>query len=137
MQSPILTRAPQPVQAESAADFLKTEESRFFVMQLRDRRDFPEAKRTCQWSTSLSTKTKLNEAFPTVQNVILIFVDVPQGIVCGCARMENVASQAKASMLKRPMGSSGRGIPLQWYPGKPVPLGKVDHLKNKLNSERA
>jgi len=100
------------------------------VLHVRDKREFGSAKMSKQWSTSLSNRMKLNEAFKSkAQNVVLLFIDQSEQICCGCARMEGLASQSRSMMVRKTPGMGG--IPLKWLSLDPVPLAKINHIKSE------
>ncbi|UPQ97011.1 30-kDa cleavage and polyadenylation specificity factor 30 [Chloropicon primus] len=128
--------APPAPPREDAAGFLRTEKCRFFVVHVRNRKDLSQAFSTNQWPTNLSTRMKLNEAFSTVDNILLVFVDVSSQGLCGFARMEGVISKPKTMVVRRPGGNSGSSIPLKWLSRSTLPASQASQLLNKWNDNK-
>ena len=118
------------VEAEEKQDFLETERSRFFVLHVRNTKDLVQAFSSCQWPTNLSYRMKLNEAYSTVQNVLLLFIDVSKQELCGCARMEGTIGKGRATLVRRPGAGSGNTIPLKWLSQSRVPPSVAQQLVN-------
>ena len=126
---------PPPAAPVAPAPPILSGTSRFFVMHMKDEREFVQAKNSKQWAASLAHRVKLNEAFATVDNVILVFVDVRAGMVCGCARMEGTAKQARAMMMRKP-GMAAGAIPIRWLGSAPMKAIHFEGIKNKRNENR-
>ena len=109
---------PPPRQVEQKPDFFDTEKCRYFVVHVRNKKDFTQAFSTKQWPTNMSIRMKLNEAYNSVANVVLVFVDLGSQDVCGCARMEGTIAKPKTMMMRWPGRGGGAGgsgtIPLKW-----------------------
>ena len=128
--------AHQPEQMTNTASFLDTQKTRFFVLHVRSRNDLSKAFSSCQWSVNLGMKQRLNEAFSTVQNVLLVFVDSAKRELVGCARMESQIGKTSKMIARRPGAGMGNGIPLKWLSKKPLSPSESQQLLNKWNDNK-
>jgi hypothetical protein len=123
--------------SSQAGRFLEDESCRFFVMHVRNRNDLSKAFSTCQWPVNLGMKMKLNEAFSSsVQNVLLVFVDNAKRELCGCAKMAGAIGKANRMMARRPGAASGNGVPLKWLSKSSLQSSVAGQLSNKWNGDK-
>ncbi|XP_019185941.1 PREDICTED: 30-kDa cleavage and polyadenylation specificity factor 30-like isoform X2 [Ipomoea nil] len=131
-QAPNLLNAPQN-QANRSAIPLPQGTSRYFIVKSRNRENLELSAQQGVWATQRSNEAKLNEAFDSVENVILIFSVNETKHFQGCAKMTtSIGGTANGGNWKYEHGTAhyGRNFSVKWLKLCELSFKKTGHLRN-------
>lgn len=110
--------------------------SRYFIVKSCNRENLELSVQQGVWATQRSNEAKLNEAFDSVENVILIFSVNRTRHFQGCAKMTSrIGGAAKGGNWKHEHGTAhyGRNFSLKWLKLCELSFQKTRHLRNPYN----
>ncbi|CAH9105887.1 unnamed protein product [Cuscuta europaea] len=110
--------------------------SRYFIVKSCNRENLELSVQQGVWATQRSNEAKLNEAFDSVENVILIFSVNRTRHFQGCAKMTSrIGGAAKGGNWKHEHGTAhyGRNFSLKWLKLCELSFQKTRHLRNPFN----
>ncbi|KAJ7535320.1 hypothetical protein O6H91_12G027700 [Diphasiastrum complanatum] len=110
--------------------------SRYFIVKSNNRENLELSVQRGVWATHRNNEAKLNEAFDTSDNVILVFSVNETRHFQGCARMMSKAgSVAGGAGWKHSQGTAhyGRNFRLKWLKLCELSFNKTRHLRNPYN----
>eukprot|EP00245_Coleochaete_scutata_P014618 TRINITY_DN629_c0_g1_i8.p1 TRINITY_DN629_c0_g1~~TRINITY_DN629_c0_g1_i8.p1 ORF type:complete len:917 (-),score=153.42 TRINITY_DN629_c0_g1_i8:1669-4419(-) len=110
--------------------------SRYFIIKSLNHQNIASSIEKGCWATQAMNEPKLNEAYDTAENVVLIFSVNMSGHFQGYARMMSPIGRRRANIWNE---SNDGGAPwgglfsVQWERLYDLPFQKTVHLKNPLN----
>ncbi|KAI3824606.1 hypothetical protein L1987_06070 [Smallanthus sonchifolius] len=110
--------------------------SRYFIVKSCNRENFELSVQQGVWATQRSNEAKLNEAFDSVENVILIFSVNRTRHFQGCARMTSkTGASVGGGNWKYEHGTAhyGRNFCVRWLKLCELSFHKTRHLRNPYN----
>lgn len=110
--------------------------SRYFVVKSCNRENFELSAQQGVWATQKSNEAKLNEAFDSTENVILIFSINRTRHFQGCAKMTSkIGEIAGGGNWKYAHGTAhyGRNFSVKWLKLCELSFHKTRHLRNPYN----
>ncbi|KAK9064344.1 hypothetical protein SSX86_015725 [Deinandra increscens subsp. villosa] len=110
--------------------------SRYFIVKSCNRENLELSVQQGVWATQRSNEAKLNEAFDSVENVILIFSVNTTRHFQGCARMTSkIGGSVGGGNWKSEHGTAhyGRNFCLRWLKLCELSFHKTRHLRNPYN----
>ncbi|KAL8192248.1 hypothetical protein R6Q57_027915 [Mikania cordata] len=110
--------------------------SRYFIVKSNNRENFELSVQQGVWATQRSNEAKLNEAFDSVENVILIFSVNRTRHFQGCAKMTSkTGGSVGGSNWKYEHGTAhyGRNFRVRWLKLCELSFHKTRHLRNPYN----
>lgn len=110
--------------------------SRYFIVKSSNRDNLELSVQQGVWATQRSNEAKLNEAFDSVENVILIFSVNRTRHFQGCAKMTSrIGGSVGGGNWKHSHGTAhyGRNFSLQWLKLCELSFHKTRHLRNPYN----
>ncbi|KAL8108436.1 30-kDa cleavage and polyadenylation specificity factor 30-like isoform X1 [Apium graveolens] len=110
--------------------------SRYFVVKSCNRENFELSVQQGVWATQRSNEAKLNEAFDSVENVILIFSINRTRHFQGCAKMTSkIGGSAVGGNWKYAHGTAhyGRNFSVKWLKLCELSFHNTRHLRNPYN----
>jgi hypothetical protein len=110
--------------------------TRFFIIKSANRENLELSTRRGAWATHRNNEQRLNAAFDTVANVILIYSINESRHFQGCARMESKVGATNATgQWKYAHGTAqfGRNFRLRWLKLCELSFTKTRHLRNPYN----
>ncbi|XP_054804354.1 30-kDa cleavage and polyadenylation specificity factor 30 [Prosopis cineraria] len=126
----------QPSQANRTATPLPQGISRYFIVKSCNRENLELSVQQGVWATQRSNEAKLNEAFDSVENVILIFSVNRTRHFQGCAKMTSrIGGSATGGNWKYAHGTAhyGRNFSVKWLKLCELSFHKTRHLRNPYN----
>ncbi|KAL6538721.1 30-kDa cleavage and polyadenylation specificity factor 30 [Orobanche gracilis] len=132
---PNFTNGPQ-YQASRTAIPLPHGTSRYFVVKSCNRENLELSVQQGVWATQRSNESKLNEAFESVENVILIFSVNKTRHFQGCAKMTSrIGGFVGGGNWKHAHGTAhyGRNFAVKWLKLCELSFDKTRHLRNPYN----
>ncbi|KAL3632326.1 30-kDa cleavage and polyadenylation specificity factor 30 [Castilleja foliolosa] len=126
----------QQNQASNTATPLPQGASRYFVVKSCNRENLELSVQQGVWATQRSNEAKLNEAFESVVNVILIFSVNKTRHFQGCAKMTTrIGGFVGGGNWKHAHGTAhyGRNFALKWLKLCELSFDKTRHLRNPYN----
>lgn len=123
-------------QASKAAIPLPQGVSRYFIVKSCNRENLNLSVQQGVWATQRSNEAKLNEAFDTVENVILIFSVNRTQHFQGCAKMTSkIGGSVGGGNWKYAHGTAhyGRNFSVKWLKLCELSFHKTRHLRNPYN----
>ncbi|CAA0827573.1 30-kDa cleavage and polyadenylation specificity factor 30 [Striga hermonthica] len=126
----------QQIQASKTATPLPQGSSRYFVVKSCNRENLELSVQQGVWATQRSNEAKLNEAFESVENVILIFSINKTRHFQGCAKMTSrIGGSVGGGNWKHAHGTAhyGRNFALKWLKLCELSFDKTRHLRNPYN----
>ncbi|KAH6765222.1 cleavage and polyadenylation specificity factor 30 [Perilla frutescens var. frutescens] len=123
-------------QASRSATPLPQGTSRYFVVKSCNRENLELSVQQGVWATQRSNEAKLNEAFETVENVILIFSVNKTRHFQGCAKMTSrIGGSVAGGNWKHAHGTAhyGRNFSVKWLKLCELSFDKTRHLRNPYN----
>ncbi|KAE9599174.1 putative transcription factor C3H family [Lupinus albus] len=133
MQSPVNG---QPNQANRTATPLPQGISRYFIVKSCNRENLELSVQQGVWATQRSNESKLNEAFDSVENVILIFSVNRTRHFQGCAKMTSrIGGSVSGGNWKYAHGTAhyGRNFSVKWLKLCELSFHKTRYLRNPYN----
>ncbi|GER48911.1 cleavage and polyadenylation specificity factor30 [Striga asiatica] len=110
--------------------------TRYFVVKSCNRENLELSVQQGVWATQRSNEAKLNEAFESVENVILIFSINKTRHFQGCAKMTSrIGGSVGGGNWKHAHGTAhyGRNFALKWLKLCELSFDKTRHLRNPYN----
>ncbi|XP_059668469.1 30-kDa cleavage and polyadenylation specificity factor 30 [Cornus florida] len=110
--------------------------SRYFIVKSCNRENLELSVQQGVWATQRSNEAKLNEAFDTVENVILIFSVNRTRHFQGCAKMTcKIGGSVGGGNWKYAHGTAhyGRNFSVKWLKLCELSFHKTRHLRNPYN----
>ncbi|KAK1420333.1 hypothetical protein QVD17_21846 [Tagetes erecta] len=110
--------------------------SRYFIVKSCNRENFELSVQQGVWATQRSNEAKLNEAFDSVENVILIFSVNRTRHFQGCAKMTSkIGGSVGGGNWKYEHGTAhyGRNFHVRWLKLCELSFHKTRHLRNPYN----
>ncbi|KAL8511879.1 hypothetical protein ACS0TY_018352 [Phlomoides rotata] len=126
----------QQIQPTKAAAPLPQGTSRYFVVKSCNRENLELSVQQGVWATQRSNEAKLNEAFESVENVILIFSVNKTRHFQGCAKMTSrIGASIGGGNWKHAHGTAhyGRNFAVKWLKLCELSFDKTRHLRNPYN----
>ncbi|XP_073058504.1 LOW QUALITY PROTEIN: 30-kDa cleavage and polyadenylation specificity factor 30-like [Primulina eburnea] len=127
----------QQNQANRTATPLPQGTSRYFVVKSCNVENLELSAHQGVWATQRSNEAKLNEAFDSVENVILIFSVNKTRHFQGCAKMTSrIGGSVSGGNWKHAHGTAahyGRNFSLKWLKLCELSFNKTRHLRNPYN----
>ncbi|KAK4399411.1 cleavage and polyadenylation specificity factor 30 [Sesamum angolense] len=125
----------QQNQASRNATPLTQGTSRYFVVKSCNKENLELSVQQGVWATQRSNEAKLNEAFESVDNVILIFSVNKTRHFQGCAKMTSRIGGSVGGNWKHTHGSAhyGRNFAVKWLKLGELSFNKTRHLRNSYN----
>ncbi|KAK1375559.1 30-kDa cleavage and polyadenylation specificity factor 30 [Heracleum sosnowskyi] len=126
----------QQSQASRSAIPLPQGISRYFIVKSCNRENFELSVQQGVWATQRSNEAKLNEAFDSVENVILIFSVNRTRNFQGCAKMTSkIGGSVGGGNWKYAHGTAhyGRNFSVKWLKLCELSFHKTRHLRNPYN----
>ncbi|CAN4081994.1 unnamed protein product [Withania somnifera] len=126
----------QQNQADRTAIPLPQGTSRYFIVKSCNRENLELSVQQGVWATQRSNEAKLNEAFDSVENVILIFSINRTRHFQGLAKMTSrIGGAAKGGNWKHEHGTAhyGRNFSVKWLKLCELSFQKTRHLRNPYN----
>ncbi|KAG5011597.1 hypothetical protein JHK82_023790 [Glycine max] len=126
----------QPNQANRTATPLPQGISRYFIVKSCNRENLELSVQQGVWATQRSNESKLNEAFDSVENVILIFSVNRTRHFQGCAKMTSkIGGSVAGGNWKYAHGTAhyGRNFSVKWLKLCELSFHKTRHLRNPYN----
>ncbi|KAL0305431.1 UNVERIFIED_CONTAM: cleavage and polyadenylation specificity factor 30 [Sesamum radiatum] len=126
----------QQNQASRNATPLPQGTSRYFVVKSCNKENLELSVQQGVWATQRSNEAKLNEAFESVDNVILIFSVNKTRHFQGCAKMTSrIGGSVGGGNWKHTHGSAhyGRNFAVKWLKLGELSFNKTRHLRNPYN----
>ncbi|XP_073061252.1 30-kDa cleavage and polyadenylation specificity factor 30-like [Primulina eburnea] len=127
----------QQNQAPRTATPLPQGTSRYFVVKSCNVENLELSAQQGVWATQRSNEAKLNEAFDSVENVILIFSVNKTRHFQGCAKMTSrIGGSVSGGNWKHAHGTTahyGRNFSLKWLKLCELSFNKTRHLRNPYN----
>ncbi|KAL2473843.1 30-kDa cleavage and polyadenylation specificity factor 30 [Forsythia ovata] len=126
----------QQNQATRTATSLPQGTSRYFIVKSCNRENLELSVQQGVWATQRSNEPKLNEAFDSVENVILIFSVNKTRHFQGCAKMTSrIGGSASGGNWKHAHGTAhyGRNFAVKWLKLCELSFHKTRHLRNPFN----
>ncbi|XP_061373662.1 30-kDa cleavage and polyadenylation specificity factor 30 isoform X2 [Gastrolobium bilobum] len=126
----------QPNQANRTAIPLPQGISRYFIVKSCNRENLELSVQQGVWATQRSNESKLNEAFDSVENVILIFSVNRTRHFQGCAKMTSrIGGSVTGGNWKYAHGTAhyGRNFSVKWLKLCELSFHKTRHLRNPYN----
>ncbi|XP_015066679.1 30-kDa cleavage and polyadenylation specificity factor 30-like [Solanum pennellii] len=126
----------QQNQADRTAVVLPQGTSRYFIVKSCNRENLELSVQQGVWATQRSNEAKLNEAFDSVENVILIFSVNRTRHFQGCGKMTSrIGGAANGGNWKHEHGTAhyGRNFSLKWLKLCELSFQKTHHLRNPYN----
>ncbi|KAI4306340.1 hypothetical protein L6164_029627 [Bauhinia variegata] len=126
----------QPNQANQTAIPLPQGISRYFIVKSCNRENFELSVQQGVWATQRNNEAKLNEAFDSVENVILIFSVNRTRHFQGCAKMTSrIGGSVPGGNWKYGHGTAhyGRNFSVKWLKLCELSFHKTRHLRNPYN----
>ncbi|KAF5764651.1 putative transcription factor C3H family [Helianthus annuus] len=126
----------QQNQANKTAIPLPQGTSRYFIVKSCNRENFELSVQQGVWATQRSNEAKLNEAFDSVENVILIFSVNRTRHFQGCAKMTSkTGGSVGGGNWKSEHGTAhyGRNFCVRWLKLCELSFHKTRHLRNPYN----
>ncbi|CAN6454746.1 unnamed protein product [Victoria cruziana] len=119
----------------SSASPLPRGQSRYFIVKSCNRENLELSVQKGIWATQRSNEAKLNEAFDTSENVILIFSINRTRNFQGCARMMSKTGGFGGGGWKYAHGTAhyGRNFSVKWLKLCELSFHKTRHLRNPYN----
>lgn len=133
---PVITPAVQPVSFISGSTPLPKGYSRYFVVKSCNRENLDLSVSRGMWATHRNNEAKLNEAFESCDNVILLFSVNETGHFQGCARMmSKIGVISGGGSWKYADGNArhGRNFLLKWLKLCELSFLNTRHLRNSYN----
>ncbi|XP_010241185.1 PREDICTED: 30-kDa cleavage and polyadenylation specificity factor 30 [Nelumbo nucifera] len=125
-----------PNQASRTATPLPQGSSRYFIVKSCNRENLELSVQQGVWATQRSNEAKLNEAFDSVENVILIFSVNRTRHFQGCAKMTSkIGGSVGGGNWKYAHGTAhyGRNFSVKWLKLCELSFHKTRHLRNPYN----
>nr|GMD07352.1 30-kDa cleavage and polyadenylation specificity factor 30-like [Ipomoea batatas] len=110
--------------------------SRYFIVKSCNRENLELSVQQGVWATQRSNEAKLNEAFDSMENVILIFSVNRTRHFQGCAKMTSrIGGATKGGNWKHEHGTAhyGRNFSVKWLKLCELSFQKTRHLRNPYN----
>ncbi|XP_051133567.1 30-kDa cleavage and polyadenylation specificity factor 30 [Andrographis paniculata] len=126
----------QQNQANRTATPLPQGTSRYFVVKSCNRENLELSVQQGVWATQRSNEAKLNEAFESMENVILIFSVNKTRHFQGCAKMmSRIGGYVGGGNWKHAPGTAhyGRNFAVKWLKLCELSFDKTRHLRNPFN----
>uniref|UniRef100_A0A0V0IR48 Putative cleavage and polyadenylation specificity factor CPSF30-like n=1 Tax=Solanum chacoense TaxID=4108 RepID=A0A0V0IR48_SOLCH len=126
----------QQNQADRTAVVLPQGTSRYFIVKSCNRENLELSVQQGVWATQRSNEAKLNEAFDSVENVILIFSVNRTRHFQGCGKMASrIGGAANGGNWKHEHGTAhyGRNFSVKWLKLCELSFQKTHHLRNPYN----
>ncbi|KAL3522832.1 hypothetical protein ACH5RR_015666 [Cinchona calisaya] len=126
----------QQNQANRTATSLPQGTSRYFIVKSCNRENLELSVQQGVWATQRSNEAKLNEAFDSVDNVILIFSINRTRNFQGCAKMTSrIGGSVGGGNWKHAHGTGhyGRNFSVKWLKLCELSFNKTRHLRNPYN----
>ncbi|KAK3131082.1 hypothetical protein QOZ80_6BG0501800 [Eleusine coracana subsp. coracana] len=123
-------------QATRIATPLPQGPSRYFIVKSCNRENLEISVQQGIWATQRSNEAKLNEAFESIENVILIFSINRTRNFQGCAKMTSrIGGYIGGGNWKSAHGTAhyGRNFSIQWLKLCELSFQKTHHLRNPYN----
>ncbi|CAA2956889.1 30-kDa cleavage and polyadenylation specificity factor 30 [Olea europaea subsp. europaea] len=123
-------------QASRTATSLPQGTSRYFIVKSCNRENLELSVQQGVWATQRSNEPKLNEAFDSVENVILIFSVNKTRHFQGCAKMiSRIGGSVSGGNWKHAHGTAnyGRNFAVKWLKLCELSFHKTRHLRNPFN----
>ncbi|KAJ3679361.1 hypothetical protein LUZ60_017372 [Juncus effusus] len=131
-----ITPAQQGGQAGRVASPLPQGPSRYFIVKSCNRENLEISVQQGVWATQRSNESKLNEAFESTDNVILIFSINRTRHFQGCAKMTSrIGGYSGGGNWKYAHGTAhyGRNFSMKWLKLCELSFNKTHHLRNPYN----
>ncbi|GLT85732.1 hypothetical protein SLE2022_039110 [Rubroshorea leprosula] len=128
--------AGQPNQPNRSATPLPPGISRYFIVKSCNRENLELSVQQGVWATQRSNEAKLNEAFDSAENVILIFSVNRTRHFQGCAKMTSkIGGSVSGGNWKHAHGTAhyGRNFSVKWLKLCELSFHKTRHLRNPYN----
>ncbi|XP_048334849.2 30-kDa cleavage and polyadenylation specificity factor 30 [Ziziphus jujuba] len=125
-----------PNQANRTASPLPQGISRYFIVKSCNRENLELSVQQGVWATQRSNEAKLNEAFDSTENVILIFSVNRTRHFQGCAKMmSRIGGSVSGGNWKYAHGTAhyGRNFSVKWLKLCELSFHKTRHLRNPFN----
>ncbi|CAM8890808.1 unnamed protein product [Rhodiola kirilowii] len=125
-----------PNQANRTANQLTQGASRYFIVKSCNRENLELSAQQGVWATQRSNEAKLNEAFDSVENVILVFSVNRTRHFQGCAKMTSkIGGLVGGGNWKYAHGTAhyGRNFSVKWLKLCELSFHKTRHLRNPYN----
>ncbi|ERN07697.1 30-kDa cleavage and polyadenylation specificity factor 30 [Amborella trichopoda] len=125
-----------PINRVSAASPLPQGQSRYFIVKSCNRENLELSVQKGIWATQRSNESKLNEAFDSSENVVLIFSINRTRHFQGCAKMTSkIGGYVGGGGWKYAHGTAhyGRNFSLKWLKLCELSFHKTRHLRNPYN----
>ncbi|KAM7263027.1 hypothetical protein ACFE04_000710 [Oxalis oulophora] len=125
-----------PNQANRSATALPPGISRYFIVKSCNRENLELSVQQGVWATQRSNEAKLNEAFDSAENVILIFSVNRTRHFQGCAKMTSrIGGSNAGGNWKHAHGTAhyGRSFSVKWLKLCELSFQKTRHLRNPYN----
>nr|CAD1832071.1 unnamed protein product [Ananas comosus var. bracteatus] len=125
-----------PNQATRTASPLPQGQSRYFIVKSCNRENLEISVQQGIWATQRSNEAKLNEAFESSENVILIFSINRTRHFQGCAKMTSkIGGFIGGGNWKSAHGTAhyGRNFSVKWLKLCELSFNKTHHLRNPYN----
>ncbi|XP_074568467.1 zinc finger CCCH domain-containing protein 45 [Curcuma longa] len=125
-----------PSQPIRTASLLPQGQSRYFIVKSCNRENLEISVQQGVWATQRSNEAKLNEAFESTENVILIFSINKTRHFQGCAKMTSrIGGYIGGGNWKYSHGTAhyGRNFSLKWLKLCELSFNKTHHLRNPYN----
>ncbi|KAJ8758565.1 hypothetical protein K2173_000286 [Erythroxylum novogranatense] len=125
-----------PNQANRTATPLPQGISRYFIVKSSNRENLELSVQQGVWATQRSNEAKLNEAFDSAENVILIFSVNRTRHFQGCAKMTSkIGAPVGGGNWKYAHGTAhyGRNFSVKWLKLCELSFHKTRHLRNPYN----
>ncbi|XP_023520093.1 30-kDa cleavage and polyadenylation specificity factor 30-like [Cucurbita pepo subsp. pepo] len=126
----------QPNQLNTTATSLPPGISRYFIVKSCNRENLELSVQQGVWATQRSNEAKLNEAFDSADNVILIFSVNRTRHFQGCAKMmTRIGGSVSGGNWKYAHGTAhyGQNFSLKWLKLCELSFQKTRHLRNPYN----
>ncbi|XP_050223914.1 30-kDa cleavage and polyadenylation specificity factor 30 [Mercurialis annua] len=126
----------QPIQPNKTAIPLPQGISRYFIVKSCNRENLELSVQQGLWATQRSNEAKLNEAFDSAENVILIFSVNRTRHFQGCAKMTSkIGANVGGGNWKYAHGTAhyGRNFSVKWLKLCELSFHKTRHLRNPYN----
>ncbi|XVE67509.1 hypothetical protein DITRI_Ditri08aG0166800 [Diplodiscus trichospermus] len=110
--------------------------SRYFIVKSCNRENLELSVQQGVWATQRSNEAKLNEAFDSAENVILVFSVNRTRHFQGCAKMTSkIGGSVGGGNWKYAHGTAhyGRNFPVKWLKLCELSFHKTRHLRNPYN----
>ncbi|KAH0917867.1 hypothetical protein HID58_025527 [Brassica napus] len=130
------TQTPNPAEQTSHAHPLPRGVNRYFVVKSYNLENFELSVQRGVWATQRSNEAKLNEAFDSVANVILIFSVNRTRHFQGCAKMTSrIGGYIGGENWKHEHGTAqfGRNFSVKWLKLCELSFHKTRNLRNPYN----